>query len=829
MLTASLLVDSKQQLIDQLSSVTVVQDQTTLIQLFSALPQDDVVDIAQKLLDHIPGAVVIGMSCEQVIEKGENYVNKTLVLISQFAQTTLTSAISFFGDSTEQSSNTLIDHLHIGKGNTIAICFADRLDITDRAHFSLFDHIPSSLTIAGGVSCNTHNGRWVLLGDTIYQHAFVGVALHSNVLHYETDGFTEWSPIGKTFEVTEMKNDCLYQLDNRPVKEVYRRYLGDGSDVPFDLLINFPFVVGDPAIQNVFVPINQTIDEGIAFDRRLKLGDKVRFCYDHPSLSIEQVCLRAKLLAASKPDQIFIYNCMSRLNFIEGNQEIQPLQNVANVYGVYCMGEFARHGSEQRVLHHSMTFLAMSEGVSSFPRFQARSDFTNLGSVAPLFSLIRNSFDDLDEMAQDMAHKIELQATQLMKSYRVDRATGLPNRVVLRERLETLANNEHLLTLKLTNFNQINNKYGYLVGDKLLLDLTKHFLAVMQEQLEGRCTLYSIGVGQWATVFRTDFDSTRIHAFFSAFVDELENVNFEPFGLPDLDYLSISVCAGLVSRRDFPDYSIDDLLIKSVEARRLALQNNKHFYNASHLRQQEDQRHEQLMWLSCVSRAILDDKVLIYSQPIVEARTHQLSSYECLVRIEQDGEIILPGNFLPIIEDTHLYTRLSRQVIKRTFEAMKNRTESFSINLAPQDFMSERTLEYLEAAIKSMPNPERVGLEVLETEQIKDYVHMIDVCNQFRALGASIIVDDFGSGYSNIDEIIKLEPQVIKIDGSLIRNIDRDSKQLKIARQLVQLCHVLNAKTVAEFVHNEQICKLVEDMGIDYLQGFYFGEPQRLT
>lgn len=143
--------------------------------------------------------------------------------------------------------------------------------------------------------------------------------------------------------------------------------------------------------------------------------------------------------------------------------------------------------------------------------------------------------------------------------------------------------------------------------------------------------------------------------------------------------------------------------------------------------------------------------------------------------------------------------------------------------------MSERTLLNLEEAIKSLPDPSRVGLEVLETEQIKDYGHMIEVCNHFRSLGASIIVDDFGSGYSNIDEIVKLEPQVIKLDGSLIRNIDQDVKQRRIAQQLVQLCQVLNAKTVAEFVHNDDVRRISEEMGVDYLQGFHLGALQRLS
>lgn len=117
---------------------------------------------------------------------------------------------------------------------------------------------------------------------------------------------------------------------------------------------------------------------------------------------------------------------------------------------------------------------------------------------------------------------------------------------------------------------------------------------------------------------------------------------------------------------------------------------------------------------------------------------------------------------------------------------------------------------------------------MLENEQIKDYGQMIEVCEHFKRLGVRIIVDDFGSGYSNIDEIIKLEPQVIKLDGSLICNIDQDIKQRKIAQQLIKLCQVLNAKTVAEFVHNQTVCQISEDMGVDYLQGFYLGQPMRL-
>ena len=218
----------------------------------------------------------------------------------------------------------------------------------------------------------------------------------------------------------------------------------------------------------------------------------------------------------------------------------------------------------------------------------------------------------------------------------------------------------------------------------------------------------------------------------------------------------------------------------------------------------------------------------MYGQPILKAGTRELVSTECLMRICDNGQVFAPGQFLPAVEGTHLYTRLSREMITRTFDIMQSNDMDFSINLSPQDLMSDRTLDLLESSIMRLDNPFRVGFEVLETEQIQDYDRMIEVCNHFKRLGARIIIDDFGSGYSNIDEIMKLEPQVIKLDGSIIKNVHQDKRQRLISQQMVQLCHALEAKVVAEFVHNKEVCSIVEDMGVDYLQGYYLGEPKAL-
>ncbi|MFP7709146.1 EAL domain-containing protein [Vibrio cyclitrophicus] len=825
MQSTSLLIQDIEQTQHELDKIDFHKHESLLIQVFSSFEKGSVLAACQVIKSIFPNAKLIGCSANHYISQGVILHQGLYLIVTRFDATSYTCGIVEYSEQPLLDSGMMAEQLQCHAETQSIICFADCLQINNRALFAAFEQSRYSLPICGGASTITEGGRWVMLNGVCYENAYVMVALHSSKLAITKGYYTEWNPIGRTFRVTGAQDNWLAELDGMPIRDLYNRYLADGLEVPFEQLHNFPLMVGDPKEQNIHLPLEVMECGEIEFSGQFQVGDEVRFCYDHPSLTLEQVRLGVQQIASHKPEQLFIYNCTSRIDFIDGNQEVEVFQKLADTYGVYCMGELYQDTGQQRILHHSLTYLALREGEGKAALPLETQPATN---ISPLFSLIRNALLDVDDMNNSMASKIQQQATALTASYRIDCRTGLPNRSVLREALSTMSFDSHLLTLKVTTFGQINEKYGYRVGDKLLHDLSEYLQKALLKFFDESCQLYSIGIGEWAVVFDSWASQEQIHQRFSEFADQTEHVNFEPMGLPDIDYLSVSVCAGVASRRDFPTTSIDDLLLKAIEARRSAVSQNKHLVSAKALIQLEKHRQEQLGWLSCVSRAVLNQNIVACSQPIVSAHSHQVESYECLVRIEEDGQLIAPGKFLPIIEGTHLYTRLSRQMITRTFDFMSQRTDSFSINLAPQDFSNEKTILHLEQAIKKISHPQRIGLEVLETEQIQDYGRLIEVCNHFRDLGVNIIVDDFGSGYSNIDEILKLEPQVIKLDGSLIRNIDKDKKQRKIAQQLVSLCHILNAKTVAEFVHNEQVCRIAEDMGVDYLQGYHFGEPKRL-
>ncbi|MCF7506730.1 EAL domain-containing protein [Vibrio sp. L3-7] len=802
-----------------------------LIQLFSAQSSDVARGIASIALKRLNSVTLIGQSARHVICDNCLESACTLIIISEFNETRLSTAVQPFSGSPNHDSQALAAQLDLSQDTKTVISLCDQVDGRDYPIYSAFENLPYALPVAGGLCHENEFGRWVMHNEKIYQHACVAVALTNPKLKVWSDAYSEWNPIGMKLRVTSAKGNRLYALNDKPAIEVFKHYLADGKDLPFSQLMSFPLYRELGRKKGISTPLRINDDGSIEFDSPWHIGEEAQFCYNHPSLTAEKVRHGAEILAMHQPESVIIYNCVSRLEFIDSKLELKPFEGIVNTCGAYCMGELYRNEDRQDILHHSLTYIAMRES-DEIDEF--RCDDFNCGStVSPLLNLVRNAVADLDSMNTQMEKKLHQQTRRLTESYRIDSRTGLPNRIVLKERLNTILTTEHLLTLKLTNFHQVNEKYGYQVGDQLLLDLSNHFIDRLQprfiKESPTKVELFSIGVGEWAIIFNANIGNEQIEQRFVEFADDIEHINFEPYGLADIDYLSVSLCGGFASRCDFLSDNGDEILLKAIEARRYGVRNNTHITNAKDIQVSEEDRKEQLGWLSCVSRAILDQNIITYSQPIVASGTHEKIGQECLVRImEADGSIVPPGKFLPIIADTHLYTRLSRHMIKSTIGYMADKQDSFSINLSPQDLLSDKTLEILETAIGGMKDPTRLGLEVLESEQIKDYGRMIEVCDHFRSLGARIIVDDFGSGYSNIDEIIKLEPQIIKLDGSLIRNIDKDEKQRNIASQLVRLCQVFNAKTVAEFVHNQQVCEIAEQMGVDYLQGYYFGEPKRL-
>jgi EAL domain-containing protein (putative c-di-GMP-specific phosphodiesterase class I) len=145
-----------------------------------------------------------------------------------------------------------------------------------------------------------------------------------------------------------------------------------------------------------------------------------------------------------------------------------------------------------------------------------------------------------------------------------------------------------------------------------------------------------------------------------------------------------------------------------------------------------------------------------------------------------------------------------------------------------EDIENDRTLEMLYSKFDEFEYNHNLTIELLETEEFKDYKRVYDFCVKVRSYGIKIALDDFGSGYSNFSHVLNLPIDYIKIDSSLISNIDRDLNSQLMVSTIVGLAHKLKIHTIAEFVSSKEILDVVKSLNVDFAQGYYIGKPQEI-
>ena len=149
------------------------------------------------------------------------------------------------------------------------------------------------------------------------------------------------------------------------------------------------------------------------------------------------------------------------------------------------------------------------------------------------------------------------------------------------------------------------------------------------------------------------------------------------------------------------------------------------------------------------------------------------------------------------------------------------------MNLSFKDILNYEFIDYLDNVLEKLKFEDRNRLvfEILESENLSDYDFLEEFVLKYKKLGVKIAIDDFGSGYSNFIRIIRLKPDYLKIDGSLIKNIDKDNNSYEIVKSIIAFSKTLNIRTIAEYVHSEEIFNLLLELGVDEFQGYYFGKP----
>ena len=233
-------------------------------------------------------------------------------------------------------------------------------------------------------------------------------------------------------------------------------------------------------------------------------------------------------------------------------------------------------------------------------------------------------------------------------------------------------------------------------------------------------------------------------------------------------------------------------------------------------------------YLSFVKEALAEDRVTCHYQPIYSHHTGEIFKYEALVRIiSKDGKVIMPMSFMPQIKLTNVHYKLTQRVLSTVFDKFKDNQKLVSININFSDLIHPDIEDSIVKALKSNHNlASRVTFEILESDEIENIELFKQKIHLLHSLKAKVSIDDFGSGYSNFKSVIDIEANFLKIDGSLIKNIDINSKDFKVVKSIVHFAAQSNMQTIAEFVHSKEVYEKLLLLDIDYMQGYYISKPE---
>jgi len=415
--------------------------------------------------------------------------------------------------------------------------------------------------------------------------------------------------------------------------------------------------------------------------------------------------------------------------------------------------------------------------------------------------------DEVDLHVKRLENQAQLMHFQLYH----DALTELPNRNKLIEDLDQL-HFEAIALVNVDDFKHINDLYGQEVGDEVLVSVAG-MLVMFAKEHSGR--VYKLHADEFAISFSA-INEEVLDSLVYKLLEELRRFVV----ITDEDY-SVDVSATIGAA-----ISSEGLLAcADMALKRAKVQRAPYLLYHPSMKIKREYAYN-IEWTRKLKHAIRDDRIVPFYQGIYNCEDKTLAHYEVLMRlIDDDGSPISPVYFLSIAKKNKLYHQLTRIVIEKSLDDFASRDTALSINISIIDILNPETVSYILEKVDAFPDPKRLSFEILESEGIESYQEVFDFLGQLKSRGCCIAIDDFGSGYSSFEHMLNLHIDLLKIDASLIRDIDTNENARITTQAIVSFAKAIGVKTCAEYVHSNAIFTLLKSMGVDYAQGYYLAKP----
>ena len=361
-----------------------------------------------------------------------------------------------------------------------------------------------------------------------------------------------------------------------------------------------------------------------------------------------------------------------------------------------------------------------------------------------------------------------------------------------------------LLIVDLDSFKLINDSFGYAVGD----DVVKQVSAVLRKRLRKTDVLARMGGDEFAVLLPEAGEEEASHTG-KELIRAIKS-NTEP---------SIGASVGLATFGGPEEVVADDLVVRADIALYQAKQ------RPGSAAAWNGHKTDRLTWVDMIRDAIRDDRIVVYSQPILSLRSNRIEGEELLVRvITSDGEVIPPGAFLPTAERYGLAQDIDRLVMNRALELARS-GRRIAVNVSAHSIDDDGLISLLDEARVDGVDLGLVTVEITETAAVSHADEAHRFAERLQRLGCGLALDDFGTGLSSLSYLKQIPAQVLKIDMEFVRGVSGSSLDQYLVRTIVGIARRLGQVTIAEGVEDAATLATLRRFEVDFAQGYFIGRP----
>ena len=788
------------------------REKQALVRIHSSVHSaEEMSALAGDIKELLPNANIIGCSTPGVICDGKIIKDTCLVSIATFDGCDIDTFYSDTAENEKELCTRISEQLVRGR-NGFMLLFLPASYTKGIKLVELMNKRLPGVQILGGAAGFKKKKRnaFVLEGVRTSDTAVVAAFISSEqLLVYEN--FVCGADIsGQSHSVTRAHKSRILRVDGQSGAEWYSGPL-DKSELENDpdLSVLFPVVREADVRIPFFVDYERSREGGLKLSCELPKGSEIYSGYFNPQKTLEEMRTVYHDTEHSPSEILFAYDCQSRMIVMHSCAKWETEQFAStNISGALLSGEIVRRGEKNYYANFTFAIACLSENPDAHIPLRSR-DLTDPSAIAQnnikaVNYLLASSNRQLNKQLEDQRDKLK---NSLLRN----EVLGLDNQFCY------LYDREHTGLDKIAMYNLSNEKMVKLfVGRKEIFDELKRVYADVSAMLIDRA-------GESIHIYSYEALSLLIAADSGTDEDEFENIARETLdhlnGIT-LNDVQLSYQCAVVGNEKEP-------LHKAETALQFGAERNIPFVRYDRIADSILDTAEEIHILQVIRDALSEERVIPYFQGIYDNSEKRFGLYESLMRIaDKDGKIYYPDKFLPVAKKYNLYEMLSVVMVKKVMAMFVDSDVRVSINLNVRDLYDREMIKVIFGYLDKAAHPENFVFELVESEAVTDYCYLKQFADKIHEKHAKIAIDDFGSGFSNLMHILRIDADFLKIDGEIVRMICDDEKSMQFVSLLSSWCSTQETQVIAEYVENSEIQKNIEDMGISFSQGYLFSKPQ---